>query len=273
MKLLESNFSRRLMVTMLGVPLILLIIIGGSVPLFLSINLVVLISLFEIRTLLEKDNLRLSPYLFIPLTLVITYLMTNGEAYIRHSIFATSIIFLGFVFAGTHFNRAHLYPSMKHLLVTFSATFILAVPLSYGILLKELPLGTELLMTTIFGVFAFDSGAYIFGKILGKNKMAPSISPGKTWEGAIFGTVTSLAAVFALSAVFVVKLNPFIILTLGMIIVVLGQTGDLLESYFKRKMKSKDSGTLLPGHGGILDRIDSIVIVLPAVYYWLLLWV
>ena len=289
MKLLESNFSRRLIVTVFGIPLILAIIIAGSLPLYLFINLIVLISLFEIKKLLNNSNVQLSPYLFVPLTIGIIYLITNGEGYVRNSIFITSIIFIGIAAAvltnklspsqqSKLENRLQIklidvYHPIKNFLITFSAILIISVPLSYGILLKQLPLGTELLLTTIFGIFAFDTGAYVFGTILGKNKMAPLISPGKTLEGAIFGTVTSLATVFAFNSILGVGLNPLITIILGTIIVLLGQSGDLLESYFKRKMKSKDSGRLLPGHGGVLDRIDSIVIVLPAVYYWLLLWV
>ncbi len=289
MKLLESNFSRRLVVTVLGIPLILAIIIGGSIPLYLFINLIALISLFEIKKLLDNVNLQLSPYLFVPLTIGIIYFMTNGEAYLRNSIFITSVIFVGIagaVFTDKLFsiqqrkleNRPQnkvvgLYPGIKNFVVTVSATLIISVFLSYAILLKQLNLGTELLTTTIFGVFAFDTGAYVFGTIFGKNKMAPSISPGKTWEGAIFGTIISVATVLACSSILSVGLDILIVVMLGIIVVLLGQTGDLLESYFKRKMKSKDSSRLLPGHGGVLDRIDSIVIVLPAVYYWLLLWV
>ncbi len=289
MKLLESNFSRRLVVTVLGIPLILAIIIGGSIPLYLFINLIALISLFEIKKLLDNVNLQLSPYLFVPLTIGIIYFMTNGEAYLRNAIFITSVIFVGIagaVFTDKLFsiqqrkleNRPQnkvvgLYPGIKNFVVTVSATLIISVFLSYAILLKQLNLGTELLTTTIFGVFAFDTGAYVFGTIFGKNKMAPSISPGKTWEGAIFGTIISVATVLACSSILSVGLDILIVVMLGIIVVLLGQTGDLLESYFKRKMKSKDSSRLLPGHGGVLDRIDSIVIVLPAVYYWLLLWV
>jgi phosphatidate cytidylyltransferase len=215
--------------------------------------------------------------------------MTNGEAYLRNAIFITSVIFVGIagaVFTDKLFsiqqrkleNRPQnkvvgLYPGIKNFVVTVSATLIISVFLSYAILLKQLNLGTELLTTTIFGVFAFDTGAYVFGTIFGKNKMAPSISPGKTWEGAIFGTIISVATVLACSSILSVGLDILIVVMLGIIVVLLGQTGDLLESYFKRKMKSKDSSRLLPGHGGVLDRIDSIVIVLPAVYYWLLLWV
>ncbi|MEC8945101.1 MAG: phosphatidate cytidylyltransferase [Chloroflexota bacterium] len=289
MKLLESNFSRRLVVTVLGIPLILAIIIGGPIPLYLFINLIVLISLFEIKKLLDNVNLKLSPYLFVPLTIGIIYFMTNGEAYLRNSIFITSVIFVGIaaaVLTDKLFsiqqrklkNRLQnkvvgVYPGIKNFLVTVSATLIMSVFLSYAILLKQLPLGTELLTTTIFGVFAFDTGAYVFGTIFGKNKMAPSISPGKTWEGAFAGTIISVSTVLACSSILGVGLNILIVVMLGIIVVLLGQTGDLLESYFKRKMKSKDSSRLLPGHGGVLDRIDSIVIVLPAVYYWLLLWV
>ena len=166
MKLLESNFSRRLIVTVFGIPLILAIIIAGSLPLYLFINLIVLISLFEIKKLLNNSNVQLSPYLFVPLTIGIIYLITNGEGYVRNSIFITSIIFIGIAAAvltnklspsqqSKLENRLQIklidvYHPIKNFLITFSAKLIISVPLSYGILLKQLPLGTELLLTTIF---------------------------------------------------------------------------------------------------------------------------
>lgn len=115
-----------------------------------------------------------------------------------------------------------------------------------------------------------DSGAYLTGSMLGKHKLMPRVSPGKTWEGSIGGAVLALTA-----AVIMAKLFPFMPLWkwLGMAatVVVTGTLGDLVESLFKRSLGLKDSGHIMPGHGGILDRIDSMLFAAPATLVYLLL--
>lgn len=123
--------------------------------------------------------------------------------------------------------------------------------------------------TLLYGmliVWLTDSGAYLIGRKIGKNKLAPRISPNKTWEGSVGGTVaaTIILAVylyfFPVGDVFI----TMIILTL--ILSIMGQLGDLIESSLKRYYGVKDSGKILPGHGGILDRFDSMLIVMPMLH-------
>ncbi|MCH7483458.1 MAG: phosphatidate cytidylyltransferase [Chloroflexi bacterium] len=121
--------------------------------------------------------------------------------------------------------------------------------------------------------FATDTGAYAVGKLVGRHKMAPRISPGKTWEGAAGGLVAGTGATVALVAV----LGPIetalaAAALLGAGIAIAGQAGDLAESWLKRLAGAKDSGTLIPGHGGILDRMDSLFPVFPLVYAASRLW-
>ena len=271
MKLLNTNFSRRLVVATIGIPVIGFILVVGLVPLFLFINLVAIISLFEISKMLSNLNLRLLPTLFVPLTPSIIYFMSQAEPYIRELVVLGMIIVLITVISIMYANLFHLTKFLKNAGITVIATLVISLPLSFAILIYQLPLGEQLLITVIFGVFSFDTGAYIFGNMLGKNKIARSISPGKTWEGAFFGTIICLSFVGILDTVFALGLNKFGVVLIAFSIACFGQIGDLLESYFKRRMKSKDSSRLLPGHGGFLDRIDSMVIVLPVVYYELLL--
>jgi len=117
-------------------------------------------------------------------------------------------------------------------------------------------------------VWINDSGAYFAGKSLGKRKFAPLVSPNKTWEGAIGGflaTVILGVLIGAFSSLFTVAQG----LILGLALGILAPIGDLLESAIKRGAGVKDSGTLLPGHGGVLDRIDSVLICAPVFYYFL----
>lgn len=112
-------------------------------------------------------------------------------------------------------------------------------------------------------VWVTDTGAYIFGRLFGKNKLWPEISPNKTIEGFIGGILCStiIAVIFSLNYDMPLSMIPLILVT--WLFSMFGQLGDLVESALKRHFDVKDSGNLLPGHGGILDRFDSFIFVLP----------
>lgn len=113
-----------------------------------------------------------------------------------------------------------------------------------------------------------DTGAYIVGSMIGRTKLYPAVSPNKTLEGALAGLVFSLVTGLACRKVFLpaISMNHCILLTAGTSLI--GQLGDLCESVFKRERGFKDSGNILPGHGGILDRIDSLLFAAPFLYYY-----
>jgi phosphatidate cytidylyltransferase len=133
--------------------------------------------------------------------------------------------------------------------------------------------GRNWVYLVIIATFASDTLAYIIGKAFGKYKMAPSISPSKTWEGAVAGVFGA----FIVSILFTFKTPfqlPFTVpesIILGIFISLFGQTGDLAESLLKRNTGVKDSGRIMPGHGGILDRIDSILFAGAVVYFFVLM--
>ena len=123
-------------------------------------------------------------------------------------------------------------------------------------------------------VFVFlwvnDTGAYCVGSLLGRHKLFPRISPGKSWEGSIGGAVFVLVAAWAISYFLDdVMLNLYEWLGLGLVVVIFGTWGDLVESLFKRTLGVKDSGSILPGHGGMLDRFDSSLLAIPAAVIYL----
>jgi phosphatidate cytidylyltransferase len=117
-------------------------------------------------------------------------------------------------------------------------------------------------------VAATDIGAYFFGTLLGRHKLAPSISPGKTWEGLAGGALAAIAA-GVIAGPLLAGLGPVEGLGLGMLCALLAPAGDLVESLAKRELEIKDSGRLLPGHGGVLDRLDAMIFCAPAVLAYL----
>jgi phosphatidate cytidylyltransferase len=116
-----------------------------------------------------------------------------------------------------------------------------------------------------------DSGAYCVGSLIGRHKLFPRISPGKSWEGSVGGAVFVLAAAYAISYFLDQEqlLSMPAWLGLGLVVVVFGTWGDLVESLFKRTLGVKDSGNILPGHGGMLDRFDSSLLAIPAAVVYL----
>ncbi|HEY8492041.1 MAG TPA: phosphatidate cytidylyltransferase [Dehalococcoidia bacterium] len=133
---------------------------------------------------------------------------------------------------------------------------------------EDLAGGRDWLFLAVFGTFATDTGAYVAGRALGRRPLAPAISPKKTVEGAAGGVVAGLAAVVALSYLPGVDISLPAAGLLGLLVPVAAQLGDLAESLIKRGLGLKDTGHLLPGHGGLLDRLDSLLFVGVVVYYY-----
>ena len=126
--------------------------------------------------------------------------------------------------------------------------------------------GIAFLLGAIIATVANDVGALVVGGWMGRHPLAPSISPNKTWEGLLGGSIfTVLVSTVAVGAIH--PWTPATAAVLGLVVAVVAPIGDLCESLLKRDLRLKDMGTLLPGHGGVLDRVDALLFVLPATYY------
>ena len=141
-----------------------------------------------------------------------------------------------------------------------------------ALVLLRLDAGLQWAALAFLVTFATDTSAYAVGRAIGRRKLAPSISPGKTWEGAVGGLVGAATASTALVALLDVESRLLPAAALGLGIGIAAQAGDLLESKVKRMAGAKDSGRLIPGHGGLFDRLDSLVPVFPLVYYASWVW-
>ncbi len=152
--------------------------------------------------------------------------------------------------------------------MVIASLFYVAIPLTIIQYLFFKEYNPYLVLSIFFIIWTNDSGAYIIGSLLGRNKLAPTISPKKTWEGAIGGFVLSMLLPIFLPEIFL-PFDMTIRFILTFIIVLSGTLGDLFQSKLKRSVNIKDSGNILPGHGGILDRIDSMLFAFPSVFIFL----
>ncbi len=230
----------------------------------------VLLGLFLVLGLREFAKLTGLPYktvllpaLFIFLTSFL-YHYTGIELKVVNvagafTLFVLFVPFIYFIFDKLNLNT---------LALLYLGVFYLALPFSLA-----LGIDGKLLLSIFFIIWASDSFAYLTGKNFGKHKLAEKISPKKTIEGVVGGLAGGLVTAFIIFKYsgwqFNLNLQQFFILTF--IIVIFGTLGDLLESRFKRLANVKDSGTIIPGHGGILDRLDSFILAVPFVYIYLLI--
>ena len=175
---------------------------------------------------------------------------------------------LSFVFAAVSETR-------QSTTVAIAATVLGAAWIGLGLghllLVRELDLyGRLALITILLTVFVTDTFAYVGGRIAGRHKMSPVVSPGKTWEGFVVGAIAGVLTTFVALYKEAVFDETWRALALGAIIVAASTLGDLFESLVKRDLGTKDTGRLLLGHGGVLDRVDSLLFAAPAAYFTIL---
>ncbi|MBI5931447.1 MAG: CDP-archaeol synthase [Chloroflexi bacterium] len=176
---------------------------------------------------------------------------------------ATTALLIMALLAGATYEYVRLVqhePSSMLNNVLFGVAY-LGVPLIMALWLRHQPDGVKWFMLTLITTWVTDSMALFVGKAIGKHKLAPRISPKKTWEGFFGGVISGFVLVLVLALVFDLSIDGAMIL-LAVLLPIAAVLGDLLESKLKRRFNVKDSGTLFPGHGGILDRIDSVIATL-----------
>ena len=221
----------------------------------------------ELTAMLSKKEIIL-PEWFLPGCALLIGLGALGGSNGLHGMFL--VCAAGWIFQQLLFSNEQSFPGKNLLGMGLFGMLLTGWSLSHMILIKAHEDGTALVFLLIFIISFSDIFAYFGGKRFGNIPLAPSISPKKTWEGSLIG-----AGVSALFAGLYVELTlDYFWLTgimLGLVTAAAGQLGDLVESRIKRLCGVKDSGSLLPGHGGILDRVDGYLIAAPMFYYLILL--
>jgi phosphatidate cytidylyltransferase len=178
-------------------------------------------------------------------------------------------IFLLGVGALTLWTKRPMVEALPAAGISSSGLLLVALPLTYTIRLHAIGAdGPKLLMFVLVITWVGDSAAYFVGRAIGKHPLAPVLSPKKSWEGTIASILGALLVAMVFARFLTVPLPH--LLAMAAVGNVAGQAGDLLESAYKRSAGVKDSGSLLPGHGGVLDRIDALILAIPVVwYYWI----
>jgi phosphatidate cytidylyltransferase len=261
-----SSFWSRILVAVVGLPVVLgLVYLGGWWLVGLA-AFAGLIGVHEYATMVRPLRpLVLACYVGLLAILVAAALddldwMLGGVAL---------TLLLAFVVQGLAGTR---HPATAAISSTLLGTVWVGLGLGHLLLLRDLPEhGRLVIFTVLLAVFAADTFAYFGGRLLGRHKLAPVMSPGKTWEGFVIGAAAAVAvAFFALYDDRDTFLTIWQSLVLGLVVAVAAALGDLFESALKRDMGVKDSGRLLAGHGGMLDRMDALLFAGPAAFYLLL---
>jgi len=266
-----------------------LILKGSTAVVALALALVILLALFEFFALGDAIGHRAYKFWTATCALGIVYVQwlqvvlrqrEPGEAVLYSGpiqfVFLSGLrvedIFFFFLIGVAAITLATKRPLVEGLPaagISSSGLLFVALPLSYTVRLHGAGLlGPWILLFALVITWVGDTAAYFVGRAFGKRPFAPHLSPKKTWEGAIASMAGELLVGWLLSTH--INVPTPIILGLAAVGNIAGQAGDLLESAFKRSAGVKDSGTILPGHGGMLDRIDALILTIPVVwYYWI----
>jgi phosphatidate cytidylyltransferase len=261
-----SELSQRVITAIAGGLLILFSVLLGHWGYFGVFLLICVITLVEFYSLLgvsgEKPLATFGTLVAIAIySAAFLYLTGNADGDVFYVIF----FLLSFIFLIKLYNPEDKHP-FRNIANTILGIVYVGIPFSlmHFLVIFEGDYHPEILLGILFILWASDTGAYFSGKMFGKNKLFERISPKKTWEGSIGG---AFLATFVASAVAFFS-NIFDIyewLSIAAVVVIAGTYGDLVESLFKRSIKIKDSGKILPGHGGFLDRFDGLLLIVPFV--------
>ncbi len=167
------------------------------------------------------------------------------------------------------FSRAPLEQSLRDGAMTLFGVLYLGLTLGPLSMTRLLPQGEWLIFFLLLVTWASDTGAYYVGTVYGRHRLAPTISPKKTVEGLVGGLIAAIIVAYAVRWWFLPELSGLDCLVLAILLTITGLWGDLTESAMKRGVGIKDSGGILPGHGGMLDRLDSLLFAAPAFYYYI----
>ncbi len=269
-----KSLSKRLITAAIAIPIVLGISWYGGWAAFGGAVLILGLGIYELHTMFHKLGYR-------PLTLfsfsfgVALFLAALPLAAPYRSLVVEAVISLLVLGSLSWLLLTRHAPgtALMDWALTLVMSLYLAWPISYLLALRGMVVGTGSprfwwMVVVFLGVWAFDSGAYFAGRFFGAHALAPAISPGKTWEGVVGGSLLALASVFVFTRFITPPIAWYHVVALGILISFAATIGDLAESLIKRQANVKDSGNFFRGHGGVLDRIDSLLFAIVVVYFY-----
>jgi len=265
-----NELLTRVLVAIVAIPLIAALILFGKIPVVIFINLLIVLGLWEYYKIC---GMRIQ--FFSQIFMIIQAVVTSWLVYYYGEIaFFYSLILIFFILGLSNIFRKDFSTAATRMVHMFYGFFYLSL-FNFLILIRELDyvkytdyrLGGFWIWFLFAVIWICDTAAYFIGKPFGRIKFSPTVSPNKSVEGFVAGLVFGTLAAYVFSLFVFQDIPKLKIVFAGFMISLIGQFADLIESLFKRKGGVKDSSTLIPGHGGILDRFDSTLLGLPALYF------
>ncbi|TSA29412.1 MAG: phosphatidate cytidylyltransferase [Ignavibacteriales bacterium] len=268
-----NNLSTRVIVGLIGIPLLVVLSLIGKIPFLILVLAIGLVSYFEFTRMMRNKHSytnKLIGYLSVAVIIVNEY-----KPIIDYHILLLLITALLLLFELFRNKDSAVSNTGSTLLGIFYIGFFSAAIIDLREFYRDsvftYPQGGYLIISILASIWICDSAAYFIGSAYGKHKLLPRVSPNKSWEGAIAGFVFAIAGMIAAHEFILDFMELKDIIVIGFIVGLFGQIGDLIESLIKRDSHVKDSSSIIPGHGGILDRFDSLLFTAPVVYFYLTL--
>lgn len=279
-----SNSIQRLLTAAVAIPILYVIFLIGGLIYLLFFLALILVGQIEYQNLLESKNLPNEKILGI-----ISSLLMGVSAYLGYYYFTFCFTVLVLLILILDLRKGDFSQTVTNIGATLFGVIYLGWLLSHAILLRNIDqneniraysennqglgdLGFFLVVFAVACTFLNDTGAYYTGKLIGKHKLAPKISPGKTIEGTVGGIVVCIITGLVVNFLFGNPLSSDWTISFALLVGIAAILGDLVESSIKRGAGIKDSGDIVPGHGGVLDRFDSLIFVFPVSYYFILVY-
>jgi len=255
--MLGRDMLPRVVTGLVGAPIILILTYLGA-PLFnFGANLAGIIGGVELAHMIRPGHHRLALLITLGILTLTTAIWLNVLP-------VALLVMLAFVLVGLLENREQRGVSLRHYAYALGGALYIGLSMGVLTLIRAGENGFLWTLMLLLNNWFTDSFAMIGGRLFGKHKLAPTISPGKTVEGALVGLIMGFLAGFTLAVIGELPLN--IALVANIFVAVATGTGDLIESLLKRYLRVKDSGSLLPGHGGFLDRMDGTLLAAPTLF-------
>lgn len=253
------------------IPLFVLLVKYGGIHLyFFFLSIGILVALREFFNMLKAKGYHPHPFLGYFLAWLILFSAYWGNSVLAPLLtltFALIVLLLSLLL-----EKEELNFRLESAATTYFGLIYVAWLMTFLQLVRQLPLGPSLIFYLFLITWSNDTGAFYAGRAWGQRKLAPVISPNKSVEGALGGLFFGLCSSFVAKYWFFPQLALRECLFLGLLLGVCGQLGDLVESMLKRSTQVKDAGNAIPGHGGILDRVDSLLFTAPVLYLYAILF-